>query len=35
MIPWLGGVWALDAVGNDLHLEDALHLEDVWYVAVE
>ena len=29
MIPWLGGVVALDAVGNDLHLED------VWNVAVE
>ena len=35
MIPWLGGVVALDAVEYDFHLEDALHLEDVWYVAVE
>ena len=26
MIPWLGGVVALDAVENDLHLEDALHV---------
>ena len=26
MIPWLGGVTALDAVEYDLHLEDALHV---------
>ena len=26
MIPWLGGVTALDAVENDFHLEDALHV---------
>ena len=26
MIPWLGGVGALDAVENDLHLENALHV---------
>lgn len=26
MIPWLGGVVALDAVKYDLHLEDALHV---------
>ena len=26
MIPWLGGVVALDAVENDLHLENALHV---------
>ena len=26
MIPWLGGFVALDAVENDLHLEDALHV---------
>ena len=29
MIPWLGGVTALDAVENDLHLEDALHVQAV------
>lgn len=26
MIPWLGGVVALDAVENDFHFEDALHV---------
>ena len=26
MIPWLGGVTALDAVEYDFHLEDALHV---------
>ena len=26
MIPWLGGVVALDAVEYDLHFEDALHV---------
>ena len=26
MIPWLGGVVALDAVEYDLHLENALHV---------
>ena len=26
MIPWLGGVVALDAVEYDFHLEDALHV---------
>lgn len=26
MIPWLGGVTALDAVEYDLHFEDALHV---------
>ena len=26
MIPWLGGVTALDAVENDFHLEYALHV---------
>lgn len=29
MIPWLGGFVALDAVENDLHLEDALHVQAV------
>ena len=29
MIPWLGGVTALDGVENDLHLEDALHVQAV------
>ena len=29
MIPWLGGVTALDAVENDLHLEDASHVQAV------
>ena len=26
MIPWLGGVVALEAVENDFHFEDALHV---------
>ena len=29
MIPWLGGVVALDAVEYDFHLEDALHVQAV------
>lgn len=29
MIPWLGGFVALDGVENDLHLEDALHVQPV------
>lgn len=29
MIPWLGGFVALDAVENDLHLEDASHVQAV------
>ena len=29
MIPWLGGFVALDGVENDLHLEDALHVQAV------
>ena len=29
MIPWLCGAGALDAVENDLHLEDALHVQAV------
>ena len=29
MIPWLGGFVALDGVENDLHLEDAFHVQAV------